>query len=565
MGLLNGVKRILPGDVDLKAHERFASNPKAVNSRGVTKQRATMDVEELSKSLNVVTNTPLTPTEDSECLRARVPNPPIPEIPILAADPSPSPSRLLNLPPDLIQLISTQLHWNSILALRSTCRSLHALLPPSQVLLLRTNLALQALANEYLLLKAWRRKHPRSPRGPLWDVFYASFEWQLLERPAKQLMCYGCMEMKPLHHFVERMSSRGTGLGRQKANYRRCKDCMRREMSIAGVWWREHWLPRRECVRREDGVRGLLGGRWRGEAREEIGVCAICKTRQFELFWGCAGCFDKEQERRRADEWAQILRLAHGTRRNPDGDEVDVPDTADGSEMDSRLLRWALEKLDDWRGQRDQRRRKRCARRAEHTDWTSHWTRKARRLVGRIPGLGGVNGSGARDSTGSGRWQGTWCERVEALVEFLNSEDYQMRGRAVGTQSTSSRLSLPASGPSEDLNNDRQKGSQRALGQRYHTTRISPAKEWKARDQIPLSDDRRETRCAMCWIPTCRRRRYMMGLAYDDRLELERCCQACQVEEKAKRERRARLTAKRMSGTTEEGELAEAFDLLFRD
>jgi hypothetical protein len=30
---------------------------------------------------------------------------------------------------------------------------------------------------------------------------------------------------------------------------------------------------------------------------EEVGVCCVCGTGQFELFWGCAGCFEKEEER----------------------------------------------------------------------------------------------------------------------------------------------------------------------------------------------------------------------------------------------------------------------------
>lgn len=298
---------------------------------------------------------------------------------------------------------------------------------------------------------------------------------------------------------MERMSSRGTGLGGRYARLRRCKDCMRREMNIAGVYWREHWLRRAETVRQRGRVERVVGwvvhGRELRKVRkgEEVGVCAECGTGQFELFWGCVGCFEMEEGRRRREEW-RMRGFVMGGEGGEDGGEVAVEGWA----------RWVLERADEWRGRRDKKRQRRRARRAECGGKWWH----ARRYAGWL-------GSDVR-------WEGSWGERVELLVAHLEFEQRRRAPREAGV----------FDGPTVE---DHRKRTVRA--EKTSPILAEGATEWKAIDQVPLKKDRREARCAMCWNPLCRRRWYFGGLVYGPKLSLEQCCESCQQEERLRLER----------------------------
>lgn len=409
-----------------------------------------------------------------------------------------TPSQLLNLPVDIILHLSYHLTYNSLLALRSTCRPLHSILSLDHVAVIRTRLVINCLADEAMERDAYRRIVPRY-RDTLWNLFSIAFEWQLLERPAKELRCYECLEIKPLRMFVERMSSKGTGLGGRYARQRRCKDCMRRGMSLAGVWWREHWLRRNETVRRTGRVERYVGWVVRGtepskvKKGQEVGVCTECGTGQFELYWGCAGCFEKEQTRRQREEWSMM--------------GIEPLD-------DESLLRWALEKSEAWRGRRDKKKRERHARRAEcGGKW---WNPR------RYAGLMGIDV----------RWRGSWAERVESLVDHL---EHSRRRQARSTQ-TQADNSVVQDVPIHDT---RKRPTQLLTPEKRQNKNVIP--EWRPTDQMPLRKDRRETRCSTCWTPSCRRRRYMGGLTYGLRLDLDKCCTDCQEEERLKLARKGRL------------------------
>jgi hypothetical protein len=127
-----------------------------------------------------------------------------------------------------------------------------------------------------------------------------------MERPAKYLRCYGCLEVKPLWCFVERMSNRGTGLGAKSAKDRMCKACMRRYRDIEGQWWRENWIKKRDVVVRTSRSRRLRQWVLLGESlvnpEEDVGVCSSCGSSAFELWWGCVSCFELEERRRREED-----------------------------------------------------------------------------------------------------------------------------------------------------------------------------------------------------------------------------------------------------------------------
>lgn len=494
------------------------------------KSRARAEVKELEqaeKTMPLATPSPVLSGDRSTVQAAPTEEPTITSIPILhtLAATNDTVSSLLSLPPDLILTLTSHLSWNGLLALRSTCSPLYNLLNSHYLTILRHNLILTSLTTESLALASYRLSHPRSPRGQLWDLFFAAFEWQLLERPAKHLTCYDCLELKPLNAFVERMSSRGTGLGGPKASQRRCKDCMRRNISIAGIWWREHWVRKADTKRQ----RGRGERAWyrllhreqqsqQGNIKpgEEVGVCTMCGTGQFELFWGCAGCFEKEEDRRRKQEWALL-----GIER------------ADDAEVEG-WVRWVLERAENHRGRKEKRRRKRFARRAEGAgNWWS-----VRRLLGWM--------------SGNRAWAGTWGDRVEALVEYLHGPDYQLHSRRRGHDDD------------DDLTGDigavtvwdhrSSKAKTEASGEQV-AWQAQIQHEWKAVEQIPLKKDRRETRCTLCWVPTSRPS-YTPGMAHELRLSLERCCEDCQVEAAEKQRKRRH----RRSGGVDAGSAEEALE-----
>ncbi|KPI42596.1 uncharacterized protein AB675_9681 [Cyphellophora attinorum] len=442
-------------------------------------------------------------------------------------------SRFLNLPDDLIYHLSDHLTYNTLLALRSTCHKLHNVLTVDHVTTIRTRFILNCLADEAVQRAEYRRIHPRYGRDTLWDLFSIAFEWQLLERPVSELRCYGCLEVKPLRMFVERMSCKGTGLGGRLARQRRCKDCMRQHMFIAGTWWREHWLRRSEMVRRAGAVERHVSRLVRGKSLpkvakgEEVGICVECGTGQFELYWGCAMCFEKEQLTRRREEWSMM------------GFE-------DTEELEG-WVKWVLQKHESWTGRRDKRRKQRFARRAESG---GKWWNVRRYAVWM-----GIDV----------RWKGSWAERVESLVDHLE-ESYQRRAAQRLQGSSGAGHSIVEAGGEDAADSDEIDGRHPpSQGELIENSQNPPRRDWRPTDEItdpthPFYNivhhrandpalnatnkkprDRLEVRCAMCWTPSCRRRRCLGGLVSAWRkLELERCCEMCQAEEAIKAKRRGK-------------------------
>ena len=441
--------------------------------------------------------------------------------------PEPQPiSPILDLPADIILHLSHHLTYNSLLAIRSTCRTLHTILTTNHVAVIRTKLILNCLADEAIKRADYRRIHPRYGRDTLWDLFSIAFEWQLLDRPVSELRCYGCLELKPLRMFVERMSCKGTGLGGRLARQRKCKDCMLTSMGMAGSWWREHWLRRSETVRRTGKVERLIGWAVRGtslkkvQKGEEIGVCTQCGTGQFELFWGCAGCFEKEQTRRRREEWSMI-----GI--NP----------LDGEELEG-WVKWVLERNEAWRGRLDKKKRARYARKAEcGGKWYS---------IRRYTGIMGIDN----------RWDGSWGQRVESLVDHLE-ESYQRRAALQQMELETQEEAMIAANTDNDSlvsyappgHRDVQQAAE--LGARADAAGSSATQicgqnqsslDWRPTDHNKFSllrkKERMEVRCGICWTPSCRRRRYIGALTYGMRLEFERCCDDCKIDDSLKRVKR---------------------------
>jgi hypothetical protein len=393
-------------------------------------------------------------------------------------------AHLLSLPPELVLDLTKFLPFASLLSLRSTCSALHQLLSPSHVLKHREDIISSLLEVEKEQYIEYRNKHPRPNYSHLWDLFYYAFEWQLQERPSKELVCYGCLESKPLHCFVERLASRGTGLNGELARHRRCKDCMRRFYHIQGQWWREHWLRKAEhkkCRGKAERLR-----RWiiKGESlvetvekSEQVGVCTQCHGTQFELWWGCVRCFEKEERRMR----------------RIDGERWGV--ACDDEDDDEGLKGWFLEKSEGIRRRKVARKRKHHTKRLERGRW---WRRVWRQTVG-----GGML-----------RWEGTWEGRVEALVEVALGEDEDedediQTVKPIKTENGATMLRLP---------------------------KDDSAADWSPLTTLPLARDRREARCSMCWVPTCRRTKFMLGMA-EQSLEPERWCVDCQQEDNERKQR----------------------------
>ncbi|KIX98168.1 uncharacterized protein Z520_06248 [Fonsecaea multimorphosa CBS 102226] len=211
------------------------------------------------------------------------------------------------LPRDVHFLLgTTYLDFDTLLALRQTCRSVYDIFPADVVRRVRSKIVKASLEDEVRQYREYRSMYPRQRLGHLWDLLYAAFDFRLIERPARELRCYGCLEEKPVWCFVERMSNRGTGLGAKFAQNRLCKDCMRRYRDIEGEWWKENWVKKSDMVRKSS--RGRRLGRWMLEGQslvnpdEQIGVCSSCGSSTFELWWGCVPCFELEEQRRREEE-----------------------------------------------------------------------------------------------------------------------------------------------------------------------------------------------------------------------------------------------------------------------
>ncbi|EXJ79861.1 hypothetical protein A1O3_08146 [Capronia epimyces CBS 606.96] len=206
------------------------------------------------------------------------------------------------------------LDFDTLLALRQTCRAMYSLLTPDIVRRVRSSFIQTSLKSEEEQFRAYRTVNPRQRLGHLWDLLYAAFDFRLVERPANELRCYGCLEAKPLWCFVERMSNRGTGLGAKFAQDRMCKDCMRRYRDIEGRWYKENWVKKSDMVRKVSRGRRIRQWAFEGQSlvnpEEEIGVCAKCGSGTFELWWGCVACFERE-EKRRQDQDLQELNGLH--------------------------------------------------------------------------------------------------------------------------------------------------------------------------------------------------------------------------------------------------------------
>jgi hypothetical protein len=218
------------------------------------------------------------------------------------------------LPHDVHYILAVEyLDFDTLLALRQTCRTMYDILSSELVHRVRSDFVQKSLDIEIKRFRDYRTIYPRQRLGALWDLLYAAFDFRLIERPAKELRCYGCLEVKPLWCFVERMSNKGTGLGAKSARDRVCKDCMRRYRDVEGQWWKENWVKKSDTVRKAS--RRTRVKRWALEGQsllnpeEEIGVCSCCGSGTFELWWGCVACFELEEKRRREEDLMEYAGL----------------------------------------------------------------------------------------------------------------------------------------------------------------------------------------------------------------------------------------------------------------
>lgn len=262
-----------------------------------------------------------------------------------------------------------------------------SLLDSDLLLRIRSAFVQKSLDNEIKRFREYRTIYPRQRLGALWDLLYAAFDFRLIERPAKELRCYGCLEVKPLWCFVERMSNKGTGLGAKSARDRVCKDCMRRYRDIEGQWWKENWVKKSETVRKSSRrtrvKRWALEGRSLVNPEEEIGVCSCCGSGTFELWWGCVACFELEEKRRREED---LMEYAGLERRLTD------------------VIEW-------WRTKKEAKRRSQQATRE----------RRSRRWY--MPLRLDLNF----------HWEGGLAERRAALVEWKESRSHRASSSAAGT------------------------------------------------------------------------------------------------------------------------------------
>lgn len=362
------------------------------------------------------------------------------------------------LPADLHYIVAMYyLDFDSLVALRQTCRTMQELLTPDLVRRVRAGFIETSLRHEAQQYRDYRSMHSQRRLTHLWDLLYAAFNFCSIERFSRELRCYGCLEVKPMWCFVERMSNRGTGLGAKLARDRMCKDCMRRYRDIQGQWWKENWVKKSETVRKlSTGQRirqWALEGQSLVNPKEEIGVCSACGSGTYELWWGCVACFQLEEARRREEDLTEF----------------------DG------LERRIVDAFDAWRAWREMKWRRRASQTRRSRKW---W----------LPGLR-IN------------WEGSLSERKAALVAW--------KGSKVG-----------------------------------HVSGSGVTSAWRAIDQHPLPKTRRETRCSSCWIPSCPRRTFILGLPYERPLPRDRWCSGCQQDDD---ERRARRGAQRLQTTSDDG------------
>jgi hypothetical protein len=284
-------------------------------------------------------------------------------------------------------LATRYLDFDSLLALRQTCTTLYSLLTPALVRRVRYKIVKSSLEVEAAQYYNYRSAYPRQRLGHLWDLLYAAFDFRLIERPARELRCYGCLEVKPLWNFVERMSNRGTGLGAKSARNRMCKDCMRRFRDIEGEWWKENWIKKSDTVRKTSAShrvrRWMLEGGSLVNPDQEIGVCSSCGSGTFELWWGCVSCFELEEQRRR---------------------EEDIMDF-EGA-LERKLVDW----LESWRVRREAKRRKKLANRDRRSTTRKWWLPRFNVEFG-----------------------GNMADRKAALVEWKDSKSGQKSGSQAGT------------------------------------------------------------------------------------------------------------------------------------
>ena len=264
---------------------------------------------------------------------------------------------------------------------------------------------------------------------------------------------------------------------------------------------------------------------------DEVGVCRVCGMGGEELYWGCGGCFEREEARRRREYW-EDLGLGGVARTDDGGGERDEGEGEEGEgETEGRegltkgdkAAKWLIEKTEEWRGKREKKRRRKMARRREGG---GRWWRRVVR--------------------GSVSWEGSWEGRVEALVEYLNGKDVKGIEEKKDADEIEESMATATTGD-----------------------------EWKALDQVPLKRDRREARCNSCWMPTCfRKTTYMLGMAYEKDLPFERWCEECKMEQREKAAKRKKRRKKRGVGVGDGGgneggedvdvdEALEALRLLF--
>ncbi|KAJ9612252.1 hypothetical protein H2200_003849 [Cladophialophora chaetospira] len=287
------------------------------------------------------------------------------------------------LPHDVHHLLATHyVDFDTLLALRQTCRTLHQILTPGLVRRIRCKIVKESLDREISQYRDYRSVYPRQRLGHLWDLLYAAFDFRLIERPSKELRCYGCLEVKPLWCFVERMSNRGTGLGAKSAKDRMCKDCMRRYRDIEGEWWKENWIKKSDTVRKSSKSRRvsrfILQGGSLVNPEEEVGVCSLCGSGTFELWWGCVGCFEVEEQRRREE---------------------------DMKEFDGAIERKLVDFLESWRVRKEAKRRKKQASRDRRTRTRKWWYSSLNTRLG-----------------------GNLADRKAALMEWKDSKGTQKPG-----------------------------------------------------------------------------------------------------------------------------------------
>lgn len=399
------------------------------------------------------------------------------------------------LPVDLHHVLATDyLDFNALLSLRRTCRAMYHLLSPDLVRQVRSGIIERSLASEVEQIRAYRSIYRQQRISHhLWELLYAVFDPRLIGRPAKELMCYGCLETKPLFAFVERMSNRGTGLGAKFARDRMCKDCMRRHRDIEGRWYKENWVQKSEMVRKVGKYRRIRRWALQGQSlvnpEQEIGICAKCGSGSFELWWGCVACFEAEEERRRT---------------------LDLQDFG----AVGRKVVGALESV---RAGMEAVRRHRLA-------------ASARRMS---EGVGRRHGRGRRR-----KWlplpnltvSGSLADRKAALDEWRENKSCHKHGCRGSGSGSDKGIAAPPPPPTttETSSTCTAPAAATACPHRHHQSN----RHWRAVEEFaPLTTkNRREARCTSCWVPNCPRQSYFLGLAYEPPLTKERWCTGCRTD-----------------------------------